>query len=151
MIEPAAPRENDYRESCAGNEFFGRELFYTPREAQVLIEWGWPHDNTVRPHSAPGYRPPASEARTLPMFAPQQFPALAFGAGVDSEIAAGPLSGARPEENGDAQRPRARLPSPETPATPPAGSFRPLRPPTNLPPTLRRIRGRSSGSRPHIG
>ena len=44
------------------DELLKRELFHTPREAQVLIErWRW-HYNHVRPHSALGYRPPAPEA-----------------------------------------------------------------------------------------
>ena len=61
-----SPWENDHRESCAGNEYLGRELFYTLREAQVLIEWWRQHDNTVRRHSALGYRPPAPAARAFP-------------------------------------------------------------------------------------
>jgi transposase InsO family protein len=41
------------------------EIFYTLREAQVLIEQWRQHYNRVRPHSALGYRPPAPEARGL--------------------------------------------------------------------------------------
>jgi transposase InsO family protein len=41
------------------------EIFYTLREAQVLIEQWRQHYNRVRPHSALGYRPPAPEARAL--------------------------------------------------------------------------------------
>ena len=37
------------------------EVFNTLREAQVLIEQWRQHYNTVRPHSALGYRPPAPE------------------------------------------------------------------------------------------
>ena len=41
------------------------ELFYTLHEAQVIVE-GWrQRDNTRRPHSALGYRPPAPETRTF--------------------------------------------------------------------------------------
>ena len=43
------------------DELLAREIFYTPKEAQVLIERWRRHDNTVRPHSALGYRPPAPE------------------------------------------------------------------------------------------
>ncbi|HJN46460.1 MAG TPA: integrase core domain-containing protein, partial [Vicinamibacterales bacterium] len=38
--------------------------FYTLTEASILIE-RWPREyNTIRPHSALGYRPPAPEALT---------------------------------------------------------------------------------------
>jgi len=40
------------------------ELFYTLREAQVLIEQWRVHYNTIRPHSSLGYRPPAPETLT---------------------------------------------------------------------------------------
>ena len=40
----------------------GREIFYTLTEAKVLIEQWRRQYNTVRPHSALGYRPPAPEA-----------------------------------------------------------------------------------------
>ncbi len=43
------------------NELLNGELFYTLREAQVLIEQWRVHCNTVRPHSSLGYRPPAPE------------------------------------------------------------------------------------------
>jgi len=43
-------------------ELLNREIFDTLLEAQVLVE-RWRHEyNTVRPHSALGYRPPALEA-----------------------------------------------------------------------------------------
>jgi transposase InsO family protein len=38
------------------------EIFYTLKEAQILIERWRQEYNTVRPHSALGYRPPAPEA-----------------------------------------------------------------------------------------
>ena len=47
------------------NELLNGEIFYTLREAQVLIEQWRNHYNRVRPHSALGYRPPAPEARGL--------------------------------------------------------------------------------------
>ena len=37
------------------------EIFYTLREAQVLIEQWRVHYNTIQPHSALVYRPPAPE------------------------------------------------------------------------------------------
>ncbi|GLP87878.1 hypothetical protein GCM10007921_34390 [Tritonibacter mobilis] len=37
------------------------EIFYSLREAQILIEEWRKHYNTKRPHSGLGYRPPAPE------------------------------------------------------------------------------------------
>ena len=56
---------NGYVESFNGklrDELLNGEIFYTIREAKVLIERWRRHYNTVRPHSALGYRPPAPEA-----------------------------------------------------------------------------------------
>ncbi|SDB74368.1 Integrase core domain-containing protein [Belnapia rosea] len=57
--------ENGYNESFNGklrDELLDRGIFYSLREAEVLIERWRRHYNTVRPHSALGYRPPAPEA-----------------------------------------------------------------------------------------
>ena len=43
------------------DELLDGEVFHTVREAQVLIERWRRHFNTIRPHSALGYRPPAPE------------------------------------------------------------------------------------------
>ena len=53
------------------------EIFHTLKEAQVLIERWRVHYNTVRPHSAIGYRPPAPQT-ILPHRAdqPSEFEAL---------------------------------------------------------------------------
>ena len=65
FVEPGSPWENGYNESFNGklrDELLDWEIFYTLREAQLLIE-GWRKDyNTVRRHSALGYRPPAPQA-----------------------------------------------------------------------------------------
>ncbi len=64
-IEPGSPWENGYNESFNGklkDELIDREIFYSLREAQVLVEQWRREYNTVRPHSALGYRPPAPEA-----------------------------------------------------------------------------------------
>jgi len=64
-IEPGSPWENGYCESFNSklrDEVLDREIFYTLKEAQVLIE-RWRHEyNTFRPHSSLAYRPPAPEA-----------------------------------------------------------------------------------------
>jgi len=63
-IAPGSPWENGYVESFNAqirNELLNGEIFYTLKEAQIMIE-GWRrHYNTVRPHGALGYRPPAPE------------------------------------------------------------------------------------------
>jgi putative transposase len=64
-IEPGSPWENGYNESFNGklrDELLNREIFYTLKEAQVLIEQWRQQYNTIRPHSALNYRPPAPEA-----------------------------------------------------------------------------------------
>jgi transposase InsO family protein len=64
-IEPGSPWENGYVESFNGklkDELIDREIFYSLKEAQVLVEQWRREYNTVRPHSALGYRPPAPEA-----------------------------------------------------------------------------------------
>ena len=43
------------------DELLAREAFDTLLEAKVLIERWRQHYNTIRPHSALGYRPPAPE------------------------------------------------------------------------------------------
>jgi putative transposase len=65
-IEPGSPWENGYNESFNGklrDELLNTEIFYTLKEAQVLIEQWRRHYNEVRPHSSLGYRPPAPVAK----------------------------------------------------------------------------------------
>ena len=64
-IEPGSPWENGYCESFNArfrDELLNGEIFYTLKEAQILIEQWRIHYNTVRPHSSLGYRPPAPES-----------------------------------------------------------------------------------------
>ena len=64
-IEPGSPWENGYCESFNGrmrDELLNGEIFYSLREAQIIIERSRNHYNTKRPHSALSYRPPAPEA-----------------------------------------------------------------------------------------
>ena len=61
-IEPGSPWENGYCESFNArfrDELLDGEIFYSLQEAEILIEQWRIHYNTVRPHSALGYRPPA--------------------------------------------------------------------------------------------
>ena len=65
FIEPGSPWENGYCQSFNSrfrDELLNSEIFLSLREAQILIEEWRRHYNTVRPHSAHGYRPPAPES-----------------------------------------------------------------------------------------
>ena len=64
-IEPGSPWENGYCESFNGrlrDECLNGEIFYSLKEAQVVIEKWRVLYNTLRPHSALGYKPPAPAA-----------------------------------------------------------------------------------------
>ena len=80
FIEPGSPWENGYVESFNGklrDELLDREIFYTLTEAQILIERWRREYNTVRPHSALGYRPPVPKAITpTPLSGLSMSPAL---------------------------------------------------------------------------
>jgi putative transposase len=68
-IEPGSPWENGYCESFNSklrDELLKGEIFYSLKEARVVIESWRHHYNTVRPHSSLGYRPPAPEAVLWP-------------------------------------------------------------------------------------
>jgi putative transposase len=43
------------------DELLDGEIFYSLREAEIIIESWRRHDNAVRPHASLGYRPPAPE------------------------------------------------------------------------------------------
>ncbi len=61
-IEPGSPWENGYNESFNGklrDECLNGEIFYSLKEAKIVIEQWRAHYNTKRPHSSLGYRPPA--------------------------------------------------------------------------------------------
>ena len=83
FIEPGSPWENGYVESFNGklrDELLNAEVFNTLAEAKVLIE-GWRrHYNTVRPHSALGYLPPAPEV-VLTCQVPPRSPPASAGSG----------------------------------------------------------------------
>jgi transposase InsO family protein len=76
-IAPGSPWENGYIESFNGklrDELLRGEIFYSLREAQVLIEAWRRHYNTLRPHSALRYRPPAPEVPLWPAAQPRPAP-----------------------------------------------------------------------------
>ena len=70
-IAPGSPWENGYVESFNArfrDELLDGEIFYSLREAQVIIESWRRHYNTVRPHGSINYKPPAPEV-FVPAFA----------------------------------------------------------------------------------
>ncbi len=66
FIEPGSPWSNGYIESFNGklrDNLLDGEIFTALMEARVVIE-NWRREcNHIRPHSAPGYRPPAPVAK----------------------------------------------------------------------------------------
>ncbi len=74
-IEPGSPWENGYCESFNGklrDECLNGEIFYSLKEAQIVIEEWRVEYNTRCPHSALGYRPPAPAAYS-PLVRQDQF------------------------------------------------------------------------------
>jgi transposase InsO family protein len=70
-IAPGSPWENGYVESFNArlrDELLNGEIFYSLREAKIVIESWRRHYNTKRPHASLGYRPPAPEV-FVPAFA----------------------------------------------------------------------------------
>jgi transposase InsO family protein len=70
-IEPGSPWENGFCESFNDklrDELLDGEIFYSLKEARIVIKAWRRHYNTKRPHSSLGCRPPAPVARgrTLP-------------------------------------------------------------------------------------
>jgi putative transposase len=66
-IEPGSPWENGYCESFNGklrDECLNGEIFYSLKEATVVIEQWRNQYNTIRPHSSLNYRPPAPQTST---------------------------------------------------------------------------------------
>ena len=64
-IAPGSPWENGYCESFNGtlrDELLNGEIFYSLKEARIVIERWRGEYNEVRPHSSLGYRPPAPAA-----------------------------------------------------------------------------------------
>ena len=73
-IEPGSPWENGYFESFNGklrDECLKGEIFYSLKEAQVVIEQWWVEYKTRTPRSALGYSPPIPAAHS-PLVAANQ-------------------------------------------------------------------------------
>ena len=74
-IEPGSPWENGYCDSLNArfrDELLNGKIFYSLKEAQIIIEQWRQHYNTKRPHSALRYIPPAPKTivpigRKVPM------------------------------------------------------------------------------------
>ena len=85
-IAPGSPWENGVIESFNArlrDELLDGEIFYSLKEARIVIESWRRHYNTVRPHESLGYKPPAPEvfvpaiaARASAQPRPAQPPAL---------------------------------------------------------------------------
>ena len=70
QIEVSMAQGNPYAGGLPGSghiaaelrdELLNGEIFYSLKEAQVVIEQWRKHYNTIRPHSALNYRPPAPQ------------------------------------------------------------------------------------------
>jgi len=85
FIEPGSPWENGYIESFNGklrDELLNVELFDTLLEARILTERWRREYNTIRPHSALGYVPPAPEARLFQPLGQEAYEGEEFALGL---------------------------------------------------------------------
>ena len=78
-IEPGSPWENSYCESFNSklrDELLNGKIFYSLKEARIVIENWRRHYNEITPHSSLGYKPPApavlfpARPAALPRLAP---------------------------------------------------------------------------------
>ena len=72
-IAPGSPWENGYVESFNArlrDELLDGEIFYSLREAQIIIESWRRHYNTVRPHRSLDLQPPRPRASGLTLVQP---------------------------------------------------------------------------------
>ena len=92
-ITPGSPWENGFIESFNArlrDELLDGEIFYSLKEARIVIESWRHHYNTVRPHESLGYKPPAPEVFV---------PALAARAAAQPRPAPPPALAQRPSMN----------------------------------------------------
>lgn len=95
-IAPGSPWENGYNESFNGrlrDELLNGEVFYTLKEAQIILEQWRHHYNHIRPHTSLGYKPPAPLATMkegafayapAPSFMPQQLQRIHLKGGLNN-------------------------------------------------------------------
>ena len=80
-IDPGSPWQNGHVESFHASfraEFLDRELFFSVREANAMIEDWRHHYNYDRPHGSLGWFPPlATRERKLPLRATPSAPVYA--------------------------------------------------------------------------
>jgi putative transposase len=91
-IAPGSPWENGFIESFNArlrDELLDGEIFYSLREAKVIIESWRRHYNAVRPHQSLGYRPPAPE-----VFVPAIAARAALQLKANAQHSSGPASAA---------------------------------------------------------
>jgi transposase InsO family protein len=89
-IAPGSPWENGFIESFNArlrDELLDGEIFYSLKEAKIVIESWRRHYNTVRPHGSLGYKPPAPEVFV---------PAMSMRAAQQPQPAAPPALAERP-------------------------------------------------------
>ncbi|MBM6584497.1 IS3 family transposase [Microvirga sp. BT689] len=89
-IAPGSPWENGFIESFNArlrDELLDGEIFYSLKEAQIVIESWRRHYNTLRPHGSLGYKPPAPEVFV---------PAMSARAAQQPRLAAPPALADRP-------------------------------------------------------
>ncbi len=89
-IAPGSPWENGFIESFNArlrDELLDGEIFYTLKEAQIIVENWRRHYNTVRPHESLGYKAPAPEV-FIPAFRTPTATSLSVGA--SQNLATGP-------------------------------------------------------------
>ena len=92
-ITPGSPWENGFIESFNArlrDELLDGEIFYSLKEARIVIESWRHHYNTVRPYESLGYKPPAPEVF---------IPALAVPAAAQPTPAPPPALAQRPSMN----------------------------------------------------
>jgi transposase InsO family protein len=92
-ITPGSPWENGFIESFNArlrDELLDGEIFYSLKEARIVIESWRHHYNSVRPHESLGYKAPAPEVFV---------PALAARAALQTRSAPPPALAPRPSMN----------------------------------------------------
>jgi hypothetical protein len=92
FIEPGSPWENGYNESFNGklrDEVLNREVYFTLKEAKIVIE-NWRQEyNTIRPYSSLNDRPPGAGGCLAVELSTDSVNTKYFGDGFNSNLKAG--------------------------------------------------------------